>query len=154
MREEQNTDLLQNTDRANIYGSLKFAGVMAEAQEVGGVGAENSDRLYIKPVWQQKEGRDETSALRSTLSWKTEIAGSKQQILLGFDYDRRDGYEKLDTLVGDSISNPFGDNNGKDYYLLSAGDYNYFDTTTTSNLTENANPNNNPIIIETIIVIK
>ena len=28
MREEQNTDLLQNTDRANIYGSLKFAGVM------------------------------------------------------------------------------------------------------------------------------
>ena len=70
---------------------------------MGGVDAENSDRLFIKPAWQQKEGRDETSALRSTLSWKTEIAGSKQQILLGFDYDRRDGYEELETLVyGDS----------------------------------------------------
>ena len=143
MREEQNTDLLQNANRAVIFGSLKWGGVInPEANEVGGVDAENSDRLFIKPAWQQKEGRDETSALRSTLSWKTEIAGSKQQILLGFDYDRRDGYEKLDTLVGDSISNPFGGNNGKDYYLLSAGDYNYFDTTTTSNLTGNTNPNN------------
>jgi len=143
MREEQNTDLLQNANRAVIFGSLKWGGVInPEANEVGGVDAENSDRLFIKPAWQQKEGRDETSALRSTLSWKTEIAGSKQQILLGFDYDRRDGYEKLDTLVGDSISNPFGNNNGKDYYLLSAGDYNYFDTTTTSNLTGNTNPSN------------
>jgi outer membrane receptor protein involved in Fe transport len=143
MREEQNTDLLQNANRAVIFGSLKWGGVInPEANEVGGVDAENSDRLFIKPAWQQKEGRDETSALRSTLSWKTEIAGSKQQILLGFDYDRRDGYEKLNTLVGDSISNPFGNNNGKDYYLLSAGDYNYFDTTTTSNLTGNTNPSN------------
>jgi outer membrane receptor protein involved in Fe transport len=137
MREEQNTDLLQNNERANLYGSLKFAGVMLEEDEVGGVDAENSDRLFIKPVWQQKEGRDETSALRSTLSWNTEIAGSKQQILFGFDYDRRDGYEKLDTLVGDNIDNPFQGNTAKDYYLLSAGGYNYFDTTTTSNLTGN-----------------
>ena len=142
MREEQNTDLLQNNERANLYGSLKFAGVMPEDEEVGGVGAENSDRLYIKPVWQQKEGRDETSALRSTLSWNTEIAGSKQQILFGLDYDRRDGDEKLDTLVGDSIINPFQGNTAKDYYLLSAGAYNYFDTTTTSNLTGNTTPNN------------
>ncbi|MDB2506296.1 hypothetical protein N9X20_01980 [Opitutales bacterium] len=143
MREEQNTDLLQNANRAVIFGSLKWGGVIdPEANEVGGVDAENSDRLFIKPVWQQKEGRDETSALRSTLSWKTEIAGSKQQILLGLDYDRRDGYEKLDTLVGDSIINPFKGNAARDYYLLPAGAYNYFDTTTTSNLTGNTNPSN------------
>ena len=143
MREEQNTDLLQNANRAVIFGSLKWGGVIdPEANEVGGVDAENSDRLFIKPVWQQKEGRDETSALRSTLSWKTEIAGSKQQILLGLDYDRRDGYEKLDSLVGDSIINPFKGNAARDYYLLPAGAYNYFDTTTTSNLTGNTNPSN------------
>ena len=143
MREEQNTDLLQNANRAVIFGSLKWGGVIdPEANEVGGVDAENSDRLFIKPVWQQKEGRDETSALRSTLSWKTEIAGSKQQILLGLDYDRRDGYEKLDTQVGDSIINPFKGNAARDYYLLPAGAYNYFDTTTTSNLTGNTNPSN------------
>ena len=143
MREEQNTDLLQNANRAVIFGSLKWGGVIGpEENEVGGVEAENSDRLFIKPVWQQKEGRDETSALRSTLSWNTEIAGSKQQILLGLDYDRRDGYEKLDTLVGDSINNPFQGNVAKDYYLLSTGGYNYFDTTTTSNLTGNTNPSN------------
>jgi len=146
MREEQNTDLLQNTDRANIYGSLKFAGVMPEGDEVGGVGAEISDRLFIKPVWQQKEGRDGTSALRSTLSSNTEIAGSKQQILFGFDYDRRDGYEELETLVYAGKANLDGSFPGnqtaKDYYQLSSGIYNYFDTTTTSNLTGDPTPSN------------
>ena len=138
MREEQNTDLLQNTDRANIYGSLQFAGVKPETQEVGGVDAENSDRLFIKPVWQQKESSDETSALRSTLSWSTEIAESKQQILFGLDYDQRDGSSELETLVNAGAVNPDGSFPGnqtaKDYYQLSSGVYNYFDTTTTSNL--------------------
>ena len=146
MREEQNTDLLQNTDRANIYGSLQFAGVKPEAQEVGGEDAENSDRLFIKPAWQQKESRDETSALRSTLSWNTEIAESKQQILFGIDYDRRDGSSKLETLVNDGAANPDGSFPGnqvaRDYYQLSTGEYNYFDTTTTSNLTGNPTPSN------------
>lgn len=138
MREEQNTDLLQNTDRANIYGSPQFAGVKPETQEVGGVDAENSDRLFIKPVWQQKESSDETSALRSTLSWSTEIAESKQQILFGLDYDQRDGSSELETLVNAGAVNPDGSFPGnqtaKDYYQLSSGVYNYFDTTTTSNL--------------------
>jgi outer membrane receptor protein involved in Fe transport len=146
MREEQNTDLLQNTDRANIYGSLQNGGVKPVGEEVGGVDAENSDRLYIKPVWQQKEGRDETSALRSTLSWNTEIAGSKQQILLGLDYDRRDGSSKLESLVYDGEANPNGTFSGaqygRDYFQLSSGVYNYFDTTPTSNLTGNTTPSN------------
>jgi outer membrane receptor protein involved in Fe transport len=146
MREEQNTELLQNTDRANLYGSLQFAGVRAAADEVGGVDAENSDRLFIKPAWQQKESRDETSALRSTLSWNTEIAESKQQILFGLDYDRRDGSAKLETLVYEDVANSGdsfpGNQVAKDYYQLSTGSYNYFDTTTTSNLTGNPTPSN------------
>jgi outer membrane receptor protein involved in Fe transport len=146
MREEQNTDLLQNTDRANVYGSLQFAGVKPEAQEVGGANAENSDRLFIKPVWQQKESSDETSALRSTLSWSTEIAESKQQILFGLDYDRRDGSSELETLVNAGAVNQDGSFPGnqtaKDYYQLSSGVYNYFDTTTTSNLTGDPTPSN------------
>lgn len=49
--------------------------------------------LFIAPRWEERSNKDYNKSLRTTLSYEPdfEFIPGKQQILLGVDYDRRDG---------------------------------------------------------------
>lgn len=79
-----------------ISASIPYGPVEnGEENEIGGIGATPNQRLFVAPYWVTTNGHDRSTALRNTLSlqfetpqWKF-LPASKQQLLIGFDYDRR-----------------------------------------------------------------
>ena len=79
-----------------INASIPYGPVEdGEENEVGGIGATPNERLFVSPYWVTTDGQDRTTAIRNTFSlqfetphWKF-LPDSKQQLLVGFDYDRR-----------------------------------------------------------------
>ncbi|MGB0793275.1 MAG: TonB-dependent siderophore receptor [Opitutales bacterium] len=59
---------------------------------------------YVVMGWEASSTSDKSDTLRSTLSWDKEVFGSKQRILLGLDYNRREATERLERLVKDSAT--------------------------------------------------
>jgi outer membrane receptor protein involved in Fe transport len=55
-----------------------------------GVNPDTMPSPHIKPTWEKSKLTDNTDSIRTTLSWSKNIKGSKQQFLLGLDYDRRE----------------------------------------------------------------
>lgn len=78
---------------------------------------------YQKLYWQDQDVDSRIDALRSTVSWKTEILGSKQQILVGLDYDKSTAeVTKYDLIYDDAIVSTTGywdmRSRVNDYFLL------------------------------------
>lgn len=78
---------------------------------------------YQKLYWQDQDVDSSTEAMRSTLSWKKDIMGSKQQIIVGLDYDKsRAKVNRYDLIYDDSIISDTGywdiRSRVNDYFLL------------------------------------
>jgi outer membrane receptor protein involved in Fe transport len=105
---------------------------------------------YIIPTWEKSRLTDETDSIRTTLSWSKDVKGSKQQFLLGLDYDRREStdiqYQQV--LSGTQIATDGSWNSSlyraKDYILLSDYHINGYDDFQTFNFTNELSPNFNP----------
>lgn len=153
MREEWDNDIRNHSDPKNIYASIS-QGVQVEDKEVGGNDASNRERLYMKPAWQEQTNSDNTTSLRNTLSWNTEVMESKQQFIFGLDYDKRHSTSELNSLAyvtyndknlgpGTPVVAPDGSWNGantaKDYYQFIFGGHDYLDRITNSNLINGSN---------------
>ncbi|CAA6679620.1 MULTISPECIES: TonB-dependent siderophore receptor [unclassified Lentimonas] len=143
MREEWQNDIRSHADPKNVYASIS-QGVQDEDKEVGGIGASNRQRLYMKPSWQKQHNTDNTTSLRNTLSWNTEVMGSKQQLIIGLDYDQRHSTSDLDALVYEGYVNADGTYAGsdatKDYYQFIFGNRDHRDNVSSSDL-DILNPN-------------
>ena len=83
-----------NLSAATPYGlrprNQQFKGLSGEDESAHGL-------LYVAPYWVETDSSDRSVSLRNTVSWEFEdglIPGSKNQVLLGLDYDRRDSKRK------------------------------------------------------------
>jgi outer membrane receptor protein involved in Fe transport len=78
-----------------LMASIPFGATNPGDEEIGGPNATPNQRLFIAPYWVTTDGNDRSTALRNTLSWQFEndswkfLPASKQQLLVGIDYDRR-----------------------------------------------------------------
>ncbi|MGB0272520.1 MAG: TonB-dependent siderophore receptor [Opitutales bacterium] len=85
-----------------LRASLPWGATTEVESEVGGVGADPHDRIFVNPYWVRTNGSDKTTALRNTLSWQFEndllFANSKYQLLFGLDYDKRDNNVRTEQL--------------------------------------------------------
>lgn len=107
---------------------------------------------YIIPTWEESDFSDDTDSIRTTLSWNTEYRGSKQQFILGLDYDRRESedtqYQQVlpGTVIAPDGSWSSSTYRSRDYVLLEdyhngyndARDFNY-----STELSPNFNPDAN-----------
>ena len=106
---------------------------------------------YMKTYWQKNYATNNKNSIRTTVSWKKEILGSKQQFLFGFDFDGGESTDRqYQEVWDDTVINPDGTWSGNkrafDYVLLSDfrdgkwGGY-YYDLLT--HISDNFNPNAN-----------
>lgn len=155
--EELTGDNLIRASANDIYLASRNKGFMRnESQEPNTFTYDGSDPAtmpspYMTPFWQTSDTTDDTDAVRTTLSWNTEIKGSKQQFLLGLDYDRRDStdtqYQEVwsDTTIN-ADGSWAGNARAKDYFLINDfnnGDDNGIGYTSQTELSSNFNPNAN-----------
>lgn len=123
--EDQQTEVSNRGDPKNVYLNFgNFGG--RNVQNADGTGRRAyADGLFISPYWQSSESRDTTIASRSTLSWETEIFDVEQQIIFGFDYDRRastdEQYNQL-AVLPDPVDGSFAGNaRTEDFFQLYSG---------------------------------
>lgn len=80
---------------SKLLAAIPFGATNPGDEEIGGPNATPNERLFIAPYWVTTTGEDMSTSFRNTLSWSFEtenfkfLPQSKQQVLLGFDYDRR-----------------------------------------------------------------
>ncbi|MGJ8640229.1 MAG: TonB-dependent siderophore receptor [Opitutaceae bacterium] len=118
--------------------------------DVGGTADDVMPSPYIIPTWEESFLTDDTDSIRSTLSWNTEIKGSKQQFILGVDYDRREStdiqYQQV--LSGTSIAAngqwSSSTYRARDYVLLTDYHNDGYTTFQDFNFTNEVSPNYNP----------
>ena len=102
----------------------------ANAQDPGYLIYDGSDLStmpspYIIPTWEQSHLTDDTDSVRTTLSWSKNILDSKQQFILGLDYDRRESTDvQFQQVLGSANINADGSwssssYRARDYVLLS-----------------------------------
>lgn len=105
---------------------------------------------YIIPTWEKTQLSDDTDSIRTTLSWSKDIKGSKQQFLLGLDYDLRDStdiqYQQVlsGTQIAADGSWSSSAYRAKDYILLSDYHIDGYDDFQAFNFTNELSPNFNP----------
>ena len=58
-----------------------------EAFEIGGENAEYKDHLYVQSYWVNSLDNNESNAIRTTLFTDIDLFGTKQRLLIGYDYD-------------------------------------------------------------------
>ncbi|MGJ8653887.1 MAG: TonB-dependent siderophore receptor [Opitutaceae bacterium] len=105
---------------------------------------------YIIPTWERSKLTDDTDSIRTTLSWNTEFRGSKQQFIIGLDYDRRESTDiQWQQVLDYAVIN---DDNGtwnssqyraRDYVLLSDYHNGGYDAFQDFNFTNELSPNYN-----------
>ncbi|MBL6828994.1 MAG: TonB-dependent receptor plug domain-containing protein [Puniceicoccaceae bacterium] len=105
---------------------------------------------YILPTWEKSHLTDDTDSLRTTLSWSKNIKGSKQQFILGLDYDRREStdiqYQQV-LSYADIADNGYWSSSlfrARDYVLLSDYHNGRYDAFQSFNFTNEISPNYNP----------
>lgn len=110
---------------------------------------------YILPTWEQSYLTDDTDSIRTTLSWNKELFGSKQQFIIGLDYDRREStdiqYQQVLASAADLASLQDGGDGSwssstyraRDYILLSDF-HNGYTAFQEFNYTNEVSPNYNP----------
>lgn len=94
-------DLGHNYER-DVYGSYDQGAVEDEANEYGGIGAADEDRLFLRSSWRIRENKTSTFTTRNTFLYEDEFLGSSHKLLLGFDYN----YRSFDTRNYDLIKRP------------------------------------------------
>ena len=143
--EEQETSVTNRGDPRNVRLTLSANNGRGVQNADGSGRRAYADGLFIQPFWQQSETRDDTKALRGTLSWTKEMFGESQQFLLGLDIDRRKSKEKDEVLLNKTAPGADGEfkdgpDAANDYFQLDQGYPNSgvgFDTTGDSTVSGN-----------------
>lgn len=110
-------------DTGNIYLSGAAKSLLQDPAQEPNKGNPSMPSPFLKPYWDLVHETDDTIAIRTTVSWKKEILGSKQQFLFGVDYDERSStVESYREVWGDTVIDSDGTWPGRgiarDYVLL------------------------------------